>query len=51
MHNARLMAGSLYTLAVYMGSSIYAPSELGVMEQFGVGAQAASLGLSYVPPF
>src|SRR5437870_5142703 len=33
-------------MAVYMGSSIYAPSELGIMKQFGVGEQAASLGLS-----
>ncbi|KAF1981161.1 benomyl/methotrexate resistance protein [Aulographum hederae CBS 113979] len=36
----------LYTLAVYMGSAIYAPSELGVMERFGVSIQVASLGLS-----
>jgi MFS transporter, DHA1 family, multidrug resistance protein len=31
---------------VYMGSSIYAPSELGVMKQFGVNEQLASMGLS-----
>jgi DHA1 family multidrug resistance protein-like MFS transporter len=36
----------MYTLAVYMGSSIYAPGEQGVMEEFGVGVQVASLGLS-----
>jgi MFS transporter, DHA1 family, multidrug resistance protein len=38
---------SLYTMAVYMGSSIYAPSEPGVMKEFGVSAQAASMGLSF----
>jgi len=36
----------LYTFAVYVGSAIYAPSEEGVMKQFGVGASAAALGLS-----
>jgi DHA1 family multidrug resistance protein-like MFS transporter len=36
----------LYTFAVYMGSSIYAPSIGGVMEKFGVGETAASLGLA-----
>ncbi|KAF2811077.1 MFS general substrate transporter [Mytilinidion resinicola] len=36
----------LYTLAFYMGSAIYAPSELGVMERFGVSQQQAALGLS-----
>jgi len=36
----------LYTLAVYMGSAIYAPSTEGVMHVFGVGIDAASLGLS-----
>ncbi|KAK4992011.1 hypothetical protein LTR50_001407 [Elasticomyces elasticus] len=35
-----------YTLAVYMGSAIYSPSEAGVMERFGVSATAASLGLA-----
>ncbi|KAF2200847.1 benomyl/methotrexate resistance protein [Delitschia confertaspora ATCC 74209] len=35
-----------YTLAVYMGSAIYAPSEEGVMRRFGVSIQSASLGLS-----
>ena len=35
-----------YTLAVYMGSAIYAPSAPGVMEEFGVSTEAASLGLS-----
>ncbi|KAF2095242.1 MFS general substrate transporter [Rhizodiscina lignyota] len=36
----------LYTLAVYMGSAIYAPSELGIVVQFGVSQQVAALGLS-----
>lgn len=36
----------LYTMAVYMGSSIYAPSIPGVIEQFGVSPQLASMGLS-----
>ncbi|KAI9813733.1 MAG: hypothetical protein M1832_006106 [Thelocarpon impressellum] len=35
-----------YTLAVYMGSAIYAPSQPGVMEEFGVGLTASSLGLA-----
>jgi DHA1 family multidrug resistance protein-like MFS transporter len=33
-------------MAVYMGSAIYAPSETGVMERFGVNVQLASMGLS-----
>ena len=37
---------SIYTFAVYMGSAIYAPSAEGVMKQFNVGTQAASLPLS-----
>ena len=36
----------LYTLAVYMGSAIYTPSEEGVMKAFGVSQEAASLGLA-----
>lgn len=36
----------LYTLAVYMGSAIYTPSVQGVMDEFGVGSVAASLGLA-----
>lgn len=36
----------IYTTGVYTGSAIYAPSEEGVMERFGVGATAASLGLA-----
>lgn len=36
----------LYTLAVYMGSAIYAPSTEGVMREFGVSQIAASLGLA-----
>jgi MFS transporter, DHA1 family, multidrug resistance protein len=36
----------MYTMAVYMGSSIYTPSIPGVMERFGVGPQLASMGLS-----
>ncbi|KKY24329.1 putative benomyl methotrexate resistance protein [Diplodia seriata] len=35
-----------YTLAVYMGSAIYAPSEEGVMHEFNVSINAAALGLS-----
>ena len=37
---------SSYTFAVYLASAIYTPSEPGVMEKFGVGPTAASLGLS-----
>jgi MFS transporter, DHA1 family, multidrug resistance protein len=41
----------LYTLAVYMGSAIFAPSEPGIMVAFGVSQQVAALGLSmYVLP-
>jgi DHA1 family multidrug resistance protein-like MFS transporter len=36
----------LYTLAVYMGSAIYAPSISGVQEEFGVSITVASLGLA-----
>ncbi|KAL9107519.1 MAG: hypothetical protein Q9227_007621 [Pyrenula ochraceoflavens] len=36
----------LYTFAVYCASSIYTPSEQGVMEKFNVGQSKASLGLS-----
>ncbi|KAF2868490.1 benomyl/methotrexate resistance protein [Massariosphaeria phaeospora] len=36
----------MYTMAVYMGSAIYAPSTQGVMERFGVEIGAASMGLS-----
>ncbi|KAK7520782.1 major facilitator superfamily domain-containing protein [Phyllosticta citriasiana] len=36
----------IYTLAVYMGSAIYAPSEEGVIEAFGVSIQASAMGLS-----
>ncbi|EXJ74132.1 uncharacterized protein A1O5_02426 [Cladophialophora psammophila CBS 110553] len=35
-----------YTWVVYIGSAIYAASEEGVMQQFGVGHTAASLPLS-----
>ena len=35
-----------YTLAVYIGSALYAPSETGVIQQFGVSLTASSLGLS-----
>ena len=35
-----------YTLAVYIGSALYAPSETGVIEQFGVSETASTLGLS-----
>jgi len=36
----------IYTTAVYMGGSIYAPAEGGVMEALGVSAPVAELGLS-----
>ncbi|KAF7506481.1 hypothetical protein GJ744_011731 [Endocarpon pusillum] len=36
----------LYTFVVYAASSIYVPSQGGVMEAFGVGYEKASLGLS-----
>lgn len=36
----------LYTLVVYMGSSIYSPSTSYVQERFGVSETAASLGLA-----
>jgi DHA1 family multidrug resistance protein-like MFS transporter len=36
----------LYTLVVYMGSSIYSPSTTQVQERFGVSQTAASLGLA-----
>ncbi|CAG8930861.1 unnamed protein product [Penicillium salamii] len=36
----------MYTLAVYMGSAIYTPSETGIAEYFGVSQTVAALGLS-----
>lgn len=36
----------LYTVAAYMGASIYTASEEGVMKQFGVNQSVASLGLT-----
>jgi len=36
----------IYTTAVYMGGSIYAPAEGGVMKAFGTSAPVAQLGLS-----
>jgi len=36
----------LYTVSVYMGSAIYSPSIPGVIAQFGINLQTASLGLS-----
>jgi len=36
----------LYTLAVYMGSAIYAPSAPYIVQRFGVSTESASLGLS-----
>lgn len=36
----------IYTLAVYMGSAIYTPSETGIMEYFGVSQDVVALGLS-----
>jgi MFS transporter, DHA1 family, multidrug resistance protein len=37
---------SIYTFTFYLGSAIYTPSAGGVMEEFNVGTQVASLGLS-----
>ena len=37
---------SLYTFAVYSGSAIYTPGQLGVEERFGVSPTASSLPLS-----
>jgi DHA1 family multidrug resistance protein-like MFS transporter len=37
---------SFYTFVVYGGSSIYVPSEEGVMQAFGVGIPKASMGLA-----
>lgn len=36
----------LYTFAVYLGSAIYTPSVMGVMQEYGVSYAAASLGLA-----
>jgi DHA1 family multidrug resistance protein-like MFS transporter len=36
----------MYTLAVYLGSAIYTPSETGIKEYFGVSQTVAALGLS-----
>ncbi|KAI9814886.1 MAG: hypothetical protein M1832_005614 [Thelocarpon impressellum] len=36
----------LYTFVVYCGSSIYVSSQMGVMQEFGVGVPKASLGLA-----
>jgi DHA1 family multidrug resistance protein-like MFS transporter len=36
----------LYSLAVYGASSMYVPGEQGVMDQFGVGAAPAAVGLA-----
>ncbi|XXG98893.1 hypothetical protein Hte_005224 [Hypoxylon texense] len=36
----------LYTFAVYVGSSLYAPSEPQVMAAFGAGPEAARLGIA-----
>jgi DHA1 family multidrug resistance protein-like MFS transporter len=35
----------MYSFAVYFGSSVYSSASGGVMEEFGVGNVAASLGL------
>ena len=37
---------SIYSFAVYFGSSVYSPASEGVMKEFGVGNVAASLGLA-----
>ncbi|KAM0695551.1 hypothetical protein Q7P36_005911 [Cladosporium allicinum] len=36
----------VYTFVIYMGSAIYVPSTTGVMYQFGISVEVASLGLS-----
>ena len=36
----------MYTVAFYMGSAIYSPSEGGVIKKFGVSPQLAAMGLS-----
>ncbi|KAH8657695.1 major facilitator superfamily domain-containing protein [Xylariales sp. PMI_506] len=36
----------MYTFSVYVGSSIYAPAETQIMEEFQVGPTASSLGLA-----
>lgn len=41
-----LIVGSIYSFAVYVGSSIYSPTVEQVMEEFNVGAVTASLGLA-----
>lgn len=41
-----LTAHRLYTFSVYIGSSIYTPSEQGIMDRFGVSPTAAALGMS-----
>jgi DHA1 family multidrug resistance protein-like MFS transporter len=41
-----LIVFSLYTFSIFVGSSIYVPSESGVMEEFGIGETASSLGLA-----
>jgi hypothetical protein len=42
--NANLL--SIYSFAVYVGSSIYSPAIGFVMEEFGVSSVAASIGLA-----
>jgi DHA1 family multidrug resistance protein-like MFS transporter len=37
---------SVYTLSVYLGSTIYTPGLQDVMEEFGVGQTAGSLGMA-----
>lgn len=41
-----LTTRSLYTFTFYMGSAIYSSSVPGIMIEFNVGSQVASLGLS-----
>jgi len=38
--------GSFYTASIYIGASIYAASEPGVMEEFGVSIAPAELRLA-----
>ena len=46
MNSETELSISMYTLAFYMGSAIYTPSEEGIVKRFGVSIDAAALGLS-----
>ena len=44
--NCQYRLCSVYTFAVYMGSSIYTPGEEAVMKEFSVGTAASRLGMA-----